>query len=203
MREASDDTLVIFHDENCFRLIGIDTQVYRLSSSQLKNSRIIFNGSASDSKVITLDHLLGKIQNRLVIYLDVKLHDIETAEKIASLIKKHGLESSTIVANSNILFLALMEFKYPEINTVLEGFKPGKEWIYTWIPKKFKPDFLASFAEDSDTGHMQWIRNNGLADRKIVYGVTEKDFRQTIDAGIQKLIMDYDSTLQEEIIKYR
>ena len=70
------------------------------------------------------------------------------------------------------------------------------------IPKKFKPDFLASFAEDVNAEHIDWIRSEGLSDRRIVYGVTKENFRHTINAGIQKLIMDYDSTLQEEVIKY-
>jgi hypothetical protein len=181
----------------------MDTPVHTLPSDFLKHQHILFNGMPSASTVFSLDDLFRIMKDRMVIYLDVKMHDTKTAEKISDLIRKYHLESTTIVANSNLLFISWIEFKHPEINTVLEGFTPGKEWLYTMIPKKFKPDFLASFAEDVNTEHMDWIRSNGLSDRRIVYGVNKENFRQTINAGIQKLIMDFDSTLQEEVIKYR
>jgi glycerophosphoryl diester phosphodiesterase len=203
IRLTADDTLVIFHDENCLRLLGTDTSVHSFSASELKHRRILFNGAQSSSNVLMLEDLFKIINNKLVIYLDVKLHDRSMAEKIAALIKKYHLETSTIVANSNMFFIAWMEYQYPEINTVLEGFTPGKEWIYSLIPKKFKPDYLSSFAEDVNAGQMEWLRQNDLTSQRIVYGVNSGNFRQTLDAGIQKIIMDYDSTLQAEIIKYR
>jgi len=202
IRLSKDDSLVIFHDENCMRLIGIDTTVYSLSFAELKQSHILFNGSPSASTVLMLEDLFRSVKDTIVIYLDVKLHDTRMASKIVSLIKVHHLESSTIVANSNMFFIAWIEFLHPEINTVLEGFTPGKEWVYNLIPKKFKPDFLASFAEDVNAPHMDWIRSNGLTDRRIVYGVNKENYRQALDAGIQKMIIDYDSTLQDEVLKY-
>jgi glycerophosphoryl diester phosphodiesterase len=203
IRLTADDSMVIFHDENCMRLLGIDTPVYNFTASELKDKHILFNGIFSGSNVIMLEELFRNISDTLVIYLDVKLHNTGMAEKIAALIKKYRLESSTMVANSNLLFIAWMEYMHPEINTVLEGFTPGKEWMYKVIPKKFKPDYFASFATDVNTNHMHWIRSHDLTGQRIVYGVNNKNLRQTVDAGIQKIIMDYDSSLQEEIIKYR
>jgi glycerophosphoryl diester phosphodiesterase len=201
IRLSKDDSLVIFHDDNCMRLLGINISLDSLSSGELKKSRILFNGIQSGSTVLMLEELFRNIQDSLIIYLDVKLHDTGTASKIVSLIKKHHLESSTIVANSNMFFIAWIEFHDPEINTVLEGFTPDKEWIYNVIPKKFKPDFFSSFASDVTPGHMDWLRRKGLTDRRIVYGVDKENFKKVLDAGIQKIIMDYDSTLKDEILK--
>jgi len=203
IRLSADDTLVIFHDENCLRLLGVDTPLHTLSTAILKESRIVYNGAPSSSKVMTVDDFFGSIKDRLVVYLDVKPHDKRTAEKISALILKHHLESSTIVANSNMLFIASIENMHPEINTVLEGFTPGKEWIYNLLPKNLKPDFLASFEKDVNAEHMDWFSGKKIIDRKIVYGVDKENFRQAINAGVQKIVMDFDSTLREEIIKYR
>jgi glycerophosphoryl diester phosphodiesterase len=202
IRLSEDDSLVIFHDENCMRLLGIDTTICSLSSSKLKQSHILFNGVPSASTVLMLEDLFRSMGDTIVIYLDVKLHDARMASKIVSLIKSYHLETSTIVANSNMFFIAWIEFLHPEINTVLEGFTPGKEWIYTVIPKKFKPDFLASFAVDVNARHLDWLRNNELIERRIVYGVNRQNYNQALDAGIRKMVMDYDSTLQKEILKY-
>ena len=203
IRLTADDSLVIFHDDNCLRLLGIDTSVHSLSAAELKKSQILFNGVRSASSVLMLEDLFKIMNDRVVIYLDVKLHDTGMAEKVAAMIKEYHLESSTIVANSNMLFIAWIEFHYPEINTVLEGFTPGKEWIYNLIPKKFKPDYLSSFAEDVNADQMDWLRRNDLTSQRIVYGVDSANFRQTVNAGIQKIIMDYDSSLQTEIMKCR
>ena len=203
IRLSADDSLVIFHDENCKRLLGIDTPLNALSFRDLKQYHILFNGVPSASAVITVDDLFNKMDGQLVVYLDVKLHDLRTAEKVAAIIARRRLESTTLVANSNLLFIAWLEYMHPEINTVLEGFTPGKEWLYTLIPKKLKPDFLASFAGDVNPDHMEWIRSQGLSDRRIGYGVNKENFHQAIDAGFQKLIMDFDSTLQDEISRYR
>ena len=122
---------------------------------------------------------------------------------MATLIKEKRMESTTIVANSNLLFIFYLEFFYPEINTVLEGFTPGKEWIYNLIPKKFKPDFYSSFAEDVNAEHVEWLLQNGLQPNRIVYGVTSKDLDKVLQSGIQKIILDYDSSLQEPVMRYR
>ncbi|MEO8085542.1 MAG: glycerophosphodiester phosphodiesterase family protein [Bacteroidota bacterium] len=200
---TSDDVPVIFHDDNCQRLLGINKEVNQFAAAELTKQKILFDGKPSASTVITLQEVAEKFGNRFVIYLDVKLHSIHMAEKIASLIKKNHLESSTIVANSNLLFISYLEFFYPEINTVMEGFTPGKEWFYKLIPKNFRPDFLSSFAEDVNAEHIQWIRENGLEANRIVYGVTSKDVNQVLESGIQKIILDYDSTMQETVLKSR
>lgn len=203
IRLSSDKSLVIFHDDNCERLLGMDTSVSELPEDILRQQHILYNGKASTSTVLSLEDLFSTMKDKLVIYLDVKMHDFHSAGHITALIIKHHLESTTLVANSNMLFIAWIELVHPEINTVLEGFSPGKEWIYTMMPKNFKPDFLASFASDVNESHMDWFRSNGLEDRKIVYGVDKENFQPTIHAGVQKIIMDYDSTLQDEIAKYR
>ncbi|CAN5491667.1 hypothetical protein BH11BAC1_BH11BAC1_28250 [soil metagenome] len=200
---SSDDVPVIFHDDNCKRLLGIDKEVNQFTASELTQLKILYDGKPSASNVLTLQEVAEKFGKRFVIYLDVKLHSIHMAEKMASLIKQNHLESSTIVANSNLLFISYLEFYYPEINTVMEGFTPGKEWLYGLIPKNFKPDYLSSFAEDVNAAHMNWIRENGLEANRIVYGVTSIDVSQVIESGIQKIILDYDSSMQETVLKFR
>jgi hypothetical protein len=200
---SSDDVPVIFHDENCERLLGRTENVSQLTSAELTASKIIFDGKPSASNVLTLEDVLQRFGSRFVIYLDVKLHTIHMAEKIASLVRKDHLESKTIVANSNLLFIAWLEFFYPEINTVLEGFTPGKEWLFRLIPKNLKPDYLSSFADDVNEAHIEWLRRNGLINNRIVYGVTRNDLDKVLGSGIQKIILDYDSVMQARVIKYR
>jgi glycerophosphoryl diester phosphodiesterase len=203
IRFSSDGIPLVIHDEDGSRLLGVNKMIKDMSSSEVAGKRIIMNERPTLSAAMTLDQALAELGDDFIIYLDVKLHDFEAAKKVTEVIKKYSLQKSTLVANSNLMFTGYIEFHDPEINTVLEGFTPGKEWVYRLLPKNFKPDYLASFADAVNSDHLEWLRKNNLMQKRIVYGVSKADLLQTIDSGIEKIILDYDSSLAEVVLRYK
>jgi hypothetical protein len=90
----------------------------------------------------------------------------------------------------------------PQIKTVLEGFNKGKEWTYYLIPSSLKPDYFASFFTEVDDNHLQFLNEQNLIPRKLVYGINKNNFQQAVNMGLQHLIIDYDSSLSSQITVY-
>jgi hypothetical protein len=90
----------------------------------------------------------------------------------------------------------------PQIKTVLEGFNKGKEWTYFLIPSFLKPDYFASFFNEVDDKHIQFLNEQNLMTFKLVYGINKSNFKQAVDMGLIHLIIDYDSSLSSEVKDY-
>ena len=58
---------------------------------------------------------------------------------------------------------------------------------------------MASFQDKVDSEHIDWLIQNDLLNRKIVYGVTHQNYEAMIDFGINKMIIDYHSSLDSEL----
>tara|TARA_A200000113_G_scaffold91815_1_gene82228 strand:+ start:515 stop:871 length:357 start_codon:yes stop_codon:yes gene_type:complete len=118
------------------------------------------------------------------------------------LIEIHQAYERILIADANILFLAYLKYKMPQIKTVLEGFNKGKEWTYYLIPSSLKPDYFASFFTEVDDKHIQFLNEQNLMPRKVMYGINKSNYQQAIDIGLKNLIMDYDSSLSSQIKAY-
>jgi hypothetical protein len=51
-----------------------------------------------------------------------------------------------------------MEYRHPEVRTVLEGFVAGKEWTYRLMPVHMRPNLLSSFAATTVEAQVAWLR---------------------------------------------
>jgi len=196
IRKSSDNEFILFHDEDCSRLLGINSKICDLSTSQIKGRHILFNGIESGSYVMTLKELLDNYKDDFIIYFDMKLKDIDDIDELVSIIQSYDISGSSIIASTSGFVVFYIEYNYPGINTALEGFNSGKEWIYCLFPKNFKPDFLSSFAGKVDEKHISWLRKRDLISSRIVYDVNSSNYHQVIQWGLKNLIIDYDSTLQ-------
>ncbi len=198
IRRSADNHLIIFHDDSCQRILGVDKMVNALTLAELKKYPIrLQNGQKSTSFITSVDELLAA-EKGMVFYFDMKLSSFKDADDVVQLIKKHGCEHSVILANSNAAFIFYVEAKYPKIMTVLEGFDTGKEWMYYFIPKDLKPDFLSGFYSATNEAHVSWLKNNGLLDCKIVYGVGLKNYRAALISGFKNILIDYDSLMEKD-----
>jgi glycerophosphoryl diester phosphodiesterase len=196
IRKSSDNEFILFHDEDCSRLLGISSKICDLSTAQIKEHRLIFNNTQSGSTVITLKEMLDEYKDDFIFYFDMKLKGFDDADDLVSIIQSYGIARSSIIASTSGLIIFYIENKYPEINSALEGFNSGKEWIYCLFPKKFKPDFLSSFAGKVDEGHISWLKKRDLLSSKIVYDVDKGNYDKVVKLGLKNLIMDYDSTMR-------
>ncbi len=193
--KSKDDEFILFHDDSLNRLLGINKLPKDLTLQELKEFKILFNGQRTESKIVSLNEMLEKHKDDFIIYLDMKTATKKDAYQIAQTIERYNIYHSTIVADGSIFFIAYIEYFYPKINTVLEGFSGEKEWSYKFIPKKFKPDYLSGFTNKVDEAHVSWLKKNNLLKKRIVYGVNKENFNRTLDLGIKKMIIDYDSSM--------
>ncbi len=195
IRESGDRRLIVFHDITGRRLLGIDEKIRNLTVEQLKAQPLLHRGRVTPNYLLTLEELFRRFGDDFIIYLDMKVLNSRIMGRLVKLIRQYRLQHSVLVANINFFKLAYLEFTHPDIMTVLEGFYTPNHWLYRFIPRKFKPDFLSGFADRVDSEHIRWLRENRLLNRQIVYGVDQSNFRQVIDLGIRKIIIDYDSAM--------
>lgn len=198
--ESGDGDLVVFHDDNCERLLGINEEVGELSTAELKKYPILVNdGEVSSSHVLTLEEVFQSKGNRMVFYLDMKISSFCVANKLSKLIEKYKAENSVIVASSDIVFVFYIEENHPEIITAHEGFDAGKEWTWMLMPEELKPDYLSGYLRETDEDHLQWLKDNDLLDRRIVYGVDTTNLEKALASGYKNIILDYDSVMDETL----
>lgn len=200
LNETSDNIIILFHDEDSEKMLGLKGLINEHNFDELKKHPYIFNNNVTSNIVLTLDETFQKFGNDFVFYLDIKNRTYGFMEKVIDLIKKYKLERSTILASAHFLLIARIEYDYPEINTCLEGFNAGKEWIYYFIPSNFKPDYYASFIQNVDKKHIDWLKDKNLLNNKIVYGVDTSNYIKAKELGLKKILIDYDSTINLQTI---
>ena len=130
-----------------------------------------------------------------ILYLDIKKAKKSIADSLLKILEKHKEHKNIIIADDNLLFLIYLKSKNRKIRVALEGFNKGKEWIYIFIPKKFKPDYYSSFLDQADEKHMTFLKEHNLIKNKIVYGVNAENIQTVFDLGIKNIILDYDCSM--------
>ena len=199
---TKDNKLIIFHDKNAKRLLGIDQNIEDLMWSEIEAKAIIHNNEITEQYVLSLDELLRLSSDFQYLYLDFKITNKTIADSLLALMEKHQAYERVLIADANILFLAYLKHKIPQIKTVLEGFNKGKEWTYYLIPSSLKPDYFASFLSKVDDKHIKFLNEQNLMPRKVVYGINKSNFQQAVNMGLRHLIIDYDSSLSSQITSY-
>ena len=190
IHETADGRFVLIHDDSCQRMLGLNERVDQLRLDQLRSAHLRLNGAATDCRIATLDTVLSVFGDSLLFYLDTKITGLGQSDRLAQLIEAHHALDRTVVATSSIPFLLWLEFRHPEVNTVLEGFDKGEEWTYGIFPRKFRPDLLSSFAFETDSAHAAWLRAHDLLREKIVYGLDSAALARARALGISRFIVD-------------
>jgi glycerophosphoryl diester phosphodiesterase len=190
VRETKDQVFVLIHDDSCRRLLGLMGLVEEKNLRELLSMPLRRHSVPTPYQLTTLDSALNRCNAHLLFYLDIKVNGLGQADRLAELIKRHGVQAHVLIASSSIPFITYLEFRYPELNTVLEGFDKGEECTYWLFPKNFRPDFLSSFDDEVDEPHVAWLRDNGLLAHKLVYGMDSAGYVRMRAAGITRLIVD-------------
>ena len=198
---TKDHKLIVFHDNNTKRLLGIDLNLEDCNWEDLKDLSIINNGVETSNKILLLEELLRNHYNFKLVYLDIKAPVSKViADMLLLELERNQVFDTFFIADSNILFLAYLKFKNSKVKTILEGYKNGKEWSYYLIPVRFRPDYLASFYNDVDDNHISFLKEHKLIKKKIVYGIDYKDISEAVDNGLQHFIVDYHTAIDSLII---
>lgn len=190
IHETADGHFVLIHDDSCQRMLGLPEAVDRMELDALRAAHLHLNGTPTASRIATLDTVLSVFGDSMLFYLDTKITGLGQADRLAALIERHHALRHTVVATSSIPFLIWLEYRHPQVNTVLEGFDKGEEWTYALFPKRFRPDLLSSFAFETDSAQVDWLRSHDLLREKIVYGLDSVAFARARSLGISRFIVD-------------
>ncbi len=185
-----DKQLILFHDENAKRLLGVDSLITDITFNTIKHKPLRFYDRQTKNSVLKLDDFLKTAPKNVKVYLDIKTHSFEVADSLINLISRNNYYNQVGIANSNVVFLSYFKHKDANINTILEGFNKNKEWTYTFIPAKYKPDYVASFLKEVDKAHIKWLSKHNMLHRKIVYGVTNQDLLTVQKFSLKHWIID-------------
>ncbi len=195
IRSTKDGTLVIFHDESCRRLLGMKGKIQDYSWSQVNGKYLAYKEMPTFNKIQTVSEFLKGKQYADILYLDLKKPSLEQLDRLVDLLAEKINYSTIYIADENMFYLAYLKFKNPNLNTILEGYNAGKEFIHYLIPKNFKPDFYASFLSGVNEEHMDFLREHDLLNRRIVYGIDEKNLEQVKGYGLKHIVLDYKSSM--------
>lgn len=197
---AGDGQLIVFHDEDGQRLLGMPEELSELSTAEIKKHPILFADTlVTTSHVPTLAEVLENQDDDVMYYLDMKESTLETADRLAELLNHYAAVQKVIVASSDILFVFYIEENYPEIITAHEGFDAGKEWTWHLMPDKLKPDLLSGNARNTDPCHLRWLKEHQLLDKRIVYGVDTANIASVLQDGYRNIIVDYHTNLDQQL----
>lgn len=189
--KSKDDQMVVFHDLTGERLLAKPVKITELSVSDLDEHRIYFHSERTSSRVLTLKGMLGEFKDQFIIYFDSKQSSFEVADILARLIEEEGVYKSTLIGSGDIFFLAYLEYKYPRINTILHGFQAGKEWTWYLVPKKFRPDYSAGFANTIKQNFVDWLIKHNRMNKHMVHGVDKDNYYELRDMGFTMMMVDY------------
>lgn len=186
---------VIFHDDNCKRLIGIDTLIQDIDYNFVNNNYLLFKGKKTKNRILFLCNFIKDIQKNKTVYFDIKTPSKQLADSIIYLLDKYNKYETSIIADDNIFFLGYLKYKNPKIRTVLEGYNKGKELLYYIIPHKYLPDFYSSYFDEVDGDHVIFLKKHNLLQNKIVYGINKQNLDSLLKTEVRNIIIDFDSSM--------
>ena len=187
---TSDGVFVLLHDDSCQRMLGVDGTVDQHTFAELKDLPLRNHTVPTELRIARLDSVLARYADSLLFYLDMKVTGRDQADSVARLVERFAPQENVLIASSCIPFITSLEYHHPELNTVLEGFDKGEEWTWWLFPKNFRPDFGSSFAFETDSAQVAWLREHDLLPNKIVYGVDRANYARLGELGITRFIMD-------------
>lgn len=187
---TSDSVFVLLHDDSCRRMLGIDGTVDQHTWAELKDMPLRNHTVPTNLRPARLDTVLARYGDSLLFYLDIKVTGRDQAKRIARLVERFAPTENVLIASSSIPFITALEYNHPELNTVLEGFDKGEEWTWWLFPKNFRPDFVSSFAFETDNAQVAWLVEHDLLTNKLVYGLDSTDYKRMRELGITRFIVD-------------
>lgn len=192
---TKDKHLVIFHDFTGKRLLGIDKKISELAMDEIQSKHLMYNNLPTINKVISLKEFIIRYKDSTTFYLDIKDINIPVADSLIKYIKTYKIERTTLIADTNLLFLAYLKIFKKDIITVLEDYESKKMWFYHFIPKDLKPNYCAGRLSEISSEYIKFLKENNYFKEMIVYGINSQNINQVKKLGFHSVIIDYDSAL--------
>ncbi|NQY66635.1 MAG: hypothetical protein HRT72_02775 [Flavobacteriales bacterium] len=197
VRKTNDGEYVLFNDENCNRLFGLDTNINQISSSDFLINTFIVNNSKTNHRGLLLKDMLDHHGSRFIIFLDMQITSFEDADSIAKIIIEKELTNSVIISFPDLFTAAYLENKYPELISCASDFYGNDVLLYNVFPYDFKPDFMACNANNLDRDYSTWLLKNKLRSSAFIKDVTADNIEKILLLEMENLIIDYDTTITQ------
>ncbi len=194
IKESGDQHFFLFHDRRGNRLLNRDIKVGAQSLAEIQQWPLYHQGIITEHRIPDLESFTRDLESELVLYLDLKRHGNDRynylADKIYRYLIRHDLVDRTFVG-SDFLFISYLEWRYPDIHTVFTGPGDNSIFVYNWIPRDFRADFIIGYADEITPAHVEWLKKHDLINRRMVYGVDHTNFQQVSGWGVHKLLVDH------------
>lgn len=202
IKESKDQHFYLFHDRSSERLFHQTVVLNEQTLQQLQQIPLYHNGQPTSFRVPDLESFTYQFADSFVFYVDVKRHGNDNyrylSDKIVDFLERHQLTEKAFIG-SDFLFTTYLEHRYPQVHTVFTGPGDGTIFLYKWIPKGFRPDFIISYAEEITPQHLSWLKNNDMMSRRMLYGVSGDNYKQVLEWGIPKLLVDYHPVMDQQL----
>lgn len=203
IKQSRDQSFYLFHDRNSTRLFGAEYPLNEMTLSELQQVPLLIDGERSTQHVPELKAFSEKFSSLMNFYLDLKRHGNyqygPLAARIYQYLQQHNMVDRSFIG-SDFLFTVYLEYRYPDLHTVFTG--PGN-WLavsYLWIPKRFRPDFFIGYANEVTLKHLEWLNDNELINRRMLYGVNGANYHRVKQWGVPILMVDYDPVMDPDLI---
>lgn len=198
---SADSVFFLLHDFDGSRLLRSDIRPSELSFAEISENTITSNNISTDEHVISLDSAVALIGDSAHLYLDMKGYghesSTEQARDIAAYLERHDLTSRVIVASPDILFISYLEWRNPEIVTLLERFRPPSATFVQWLPRGFRPDMYANYYRHITPALVEKLTECDLMDRFVVFHTDSVSFFDAYEWGAMRFMVDDGAYLDE------
>ena len=202
VKKSKDHKFYLFHDRSSQRLFGKDFNIKEKTLADLQSFPLLHEGTKTQHRVPELNAFIDEFSNDFSLYLDIKRHGNNRYQQLTTqvnnFLQHHNILNNSFVG-SDFLFTAYLEFRFPEIHTVFTGPGDRSAIVYRLIPKKFRPDFIISYADEVTESHLAWLKKTGLINRRMLYGVNETNYQRVKKWGVPILVVDYHPIMKKDL----
>lgn len=152
IRRSSDGVAVVFHDRNMKEACGVNHSVSELLVDELTKIQYV----GTDETIVTLDTALAYCRSlEIGVMLDLKAEGDEAYySSLAELVRKHGLEKSTITISGNKAFresvhdVVMITVSGEEFEAVQNGKTPDLKHRYWFgLPERIPSEMVSKLQQ--------------------------------------------------------
>lgn len=188
VRVTKDGELVLLHDNNLKRTVGINKKIWDMSYAQIADldAGSWLSKEYADTRIPTLREVLELSKGKVMLNLDLKYRSQEEglAEKVVELIKEYEMEWQCVVSSTSLKCIEKVKELNPDIRT---GFITYQ--IYSGLYENEAVDFFSMKYNLVSKGVVRQVHKNG---KEIhVWTVNSKtEFERLERIGVDNIITD-------------
>jgi glycerophosphoryl diester phosphodiesterase len=187
---TKDEKIVVFHDDNLFRLCNIDKNIEEVDYTYLKNLKLF----DSNEKIPLFEELLSLVDGITTLIIEIKKHNtIGVLENtVIKLLNNYKGEYFICSFDKNIL--TWFKNNNPQLNRGLifeagsKRFKKYNKILFLYKYFRTKPDFISLDYKLLDSSIYEFCKNNNL--ELITWTIRNKEDYKKIKDKVDGIIFE-------------